>query len=158
MQRVKSPGKGKLQRMDSPDPVLGCRRRSNSTSNSNYRPSSVQEATDGGTKALIQSPQRFRAPSFDDDYSDTTEREYIRVGKTLLGSPKQPRREPVLSYDDEFDDMIERERIVERETKRVTFRDPSPISVSSAWSDSQGSKSFLRRKTSWDESNVGRSK
>lgn len=104
------------------------RRRSDTSEvSSNYRTPSVREATDGGTeKALVLSPKR----------NHSRER----------------------SYDDyDRSDMTERERIVERETKRVTFRDVSPSSYSTdTWSRrSDASESFLKRKTSWDNSAVG---
>lgn len=94
---------------------------------SNHHPAFVREATNGGNeKALVLSPETT--------YS----------------------REP-LYVDDDLSGMTERERIVERETKRVTFRDLSHSSVSSdSWSRrSEASESFLKRKTSWDNSAVG---
>jgi hypothetical protein len=102
------------------------RKRDATEVSSSYQPPFVRQATDGATeKTLIVSPRRNRS------------------------------RDP--SYVDEVaSDMTERERIVERETKRVTFRDPSSDSLSSEWSRrSDVSESFLKRKTSWDNSAVG---
>jgi hypothetical protein len=50
--------------------------------------------------------------------------------------------------------MTEREQFVEREAKRVTFRSPTPNSPSAYSERSDRTDSFLRRKTSWDESGV----
>ncbi len=62
------------------------------------------------------------------------------------------------SSDDDYygSGLTEREQFVESETRRVKVRDPSSTSVpserSAHWSDQ--TESFLRRKTSWDDSNL----
>lgn len=131
--RVKAGRKGKS---------LSRERGSTSTSGSNYRAPLVREASEGGTE------------SFNDDYDDLGERERVYCHeKALVRSPKH--RQRASSYDgNDGSDMTEREQFVEREAKRVTFRSPTPNSPSAYSERSDRTDSFLRRKTSWDESGV----
>jgi hypothetical protein len=159
-QEVKPARKGKARRRDSPDRPSRCQGRSTSSStSSNYHPPLVREASDGGTeKALIPppipSPQRIL--SYNNDYFYITGRERVGKEHALVVSPKKSRQRAPSYNDDAFSGMTERERMAERETKRVTFRSPSPSSVSSVRSGykSDVTESFLRRKTSWDDSDL----
>jgi hypothetical protein len=156
------PSSGETRRRDSPDRVTRRRGSSASRNGSSCCPPSVWEVTDGGIEKVLipllpHSPRRIA--SFDNDYAGNTERERVVTEKAIVKSPKRNRsREPFYDHDD-VSDMTERERIVEMEAKHVTFQDSSPSLGSSAWSQtSDRSESFLKRKTSWDESAVARNK
>ena len=159
-QEVKPARKGKARRKNSPD--RPSRRRGQSTSSStspNYHSPLVREVLDGGTeKALIPSPlpSPRHVLSYNNDYSYITGRERVGMEQALVVSPKKSRQRAPSYDDDEFSGMTEREQMAERETKRVTFRSPSPSSVSSVRSGykSDVTESFLHRKTSWDDSDL----
>lgn len=166
VQRARPARKGRA-RHQSPDRSLKPskrRVRSTSTASSNYCSPLVREALDGGIeKALIPSPLHSprRVPSYDNNYTYVTLGEQLGARRGPVRPQKRYRQRTTLyddkgDYDeDEVSDMTERERMAERETKRVTFRSLSP-SASPARSGyrSDVTESFLRRKTSWDDSNL----
>ena len=158
--RDKGAGRGKARSNGSPGRSWRHRDRSTDTStSSNYCPPLARESSNGGTKKdLFQSPLSSprRVLSYDNNYSYISAQGCDDRKQAFLVSPKKSRQLGPSYDDDEFSEMTTRERAAEREIKRVTFRSASPNSFSSLRSGykSDAAKNFLRRKTSWGNSEL----